>query len=179
MPLSTNTNSWGSSARRFRTGQCRLLDRSRLSRRRCLSASFVRVSRCGHKARVSCGAPTVRSQPTNPPENELLGRSSEALEQACAVLTLDPSNFGAYMNVGSSTGAKKDYPEAPSLGVLNWFQKLTEDFYQRVLGLSVRWRGSTASGEPAAHIRDDCCYWLVEVEDRNAEPELRRTCARP
>ena len=47
----------------------------------------------------------------------------------------------------------------------------TIDFYQRVLGLGVRWRGTTTSGDPAAHIGDDHCYLaLFEVVDRNAEP---------
>ena len=47
----------------------------------------------------------------------------------------------------------------------------TIDFYQRVLGLSVRWRGTSATGAPAAHIGDDHCYLaLFEVQDRNAIP---------
>ena len=45
------------------------------------------------------------------------------------------------------------------------------DFYRRVLGLGVRWRGTTATGEPAAHVGDDHFYLaLFEVEDRNPEP---------
>ena len=47
----------------------------------------------------------------------------------------------------------------------------TIDFYQRVLGLSVRWRGTSATGAPAAHIGDDHCYLaLFEVQDRNVIP---------
>ncbi len=47
----------------------------------------------------------------------------------------------------------------------------TIDFYQRVLGLRVRWRGTTTKGKPAAHVGDDHCYLaLFEVEDRNSEP---------
>jgi catechol 2,3-dioxygenase-like lactoylglutathione lyase family enzyme len=38
------------------------------------------------------------------------------------------------------------------------------DFYQRLLGLRVRWQGTTASGEPAAHVGDDRHYLaLFEV----------------
>ncbi len=47
----------------------------------------------------------------------------------------------------------------------------TIDFYQRVLGLRVRWRGTTTNGDPAAHVGDDHCYLaLFEVKDRNPEP---------
>lgn len=40
-------------------------------------------------------------------------------------------------------------------------------FYQELLGLKVRWRGSNASGEPAAHIGDDRHYLaLFEIGER-------------
>jgi catechol 2,3-dioxygenase-like lactoylglutathione lyase family enzyme len=35
------------------------------------------------------------------------------------------------------------------------------DFYTRLLGLRVRWRGTTMSGTPAAHIGDERSYLAV------------------
>ena len=32
------------------------------------------------------------------------------------------------------------------------------EFYTRLLGLKVRWRGETSNGSPAAHVGDDRCY---------------------
>lgn len=32
------------------------------------------------------------------------------------------------------------------------------DFYRRLLGLEVRWRGATTNGRPAAHVGTDRCY---------------------
>ncbi len=32
------------------------------------------------------------------------------------------------------------------------------DFYSRLLGLTVRWKGETSSGSRAAHVGDDHCY---------------------
>ncbi len=40
-------------------------------------------------------------------------------------------------------------------------------FYQNLLGLQVRWRGTTASGLPAAHVGDDRHYLaLFEIGER-------------
>jgi glyoxylase I family protein len=49
-------------------------------------------------------------------------------------------------------------------------------FYEQLLGLQVRWRGATASGEPAAHIGDSRQYLaLFEVGgERAAEPAYDR-----
>lgn len=32
------------------------------------------------------------------------------------------------------------------------------DFYTHLLGFTVRWRGETSDGKPAAHVGDDRCY---------------------
>jgi len=40
-------------------------------------------------------------------------------------------------------------------------------FYEKLLGLKVRWRGTTPRGEPAAHIGDDRHYLaLFEIGER-------------
>ena len=45
------------------------------------------------------------------------------------------------------------------------------DFYSRLLGWKVRWRGETSSGMPAAHIGDDRCYFaLFEAKDATPAP---------
>ena len=43
------------------------------------------------------------------------------------------------------------------------------DFYSRLLGWKVRWRGETSSGMPAAHIGDDRCYFAL-FEAKGATP---------
>ena len=43
------------------------------------------------------------------------------------------------------------------------------NFYTRLLDLSIRWKGQTSNGLPAAHIGDDHCY-LALFEARTPDP---------
>jgi len=48
----------------------------------------------------------------------------------------------------------------------------TIDFYGKLLGLKVRWRGTTSDGLPAAHVGDERHYLaLFEVGDAARKPD--------
>lgn len=50
------------------------------------------------------------------------------------------------------------------------------DFYRKTLDLTIRWRGQTAEGRPAAHIGDDRCYLaLFEGTCEDAAPAIDYT----
>ena len=55
------------------------------------------------------------------------------------------------------------------------------NFYTRLLGLKVRWRGETSNGSPAAHVGDDRCYLALfqatvpgKAADDYSSPGLNR-----
>ncbi|HHI78731.1 MAG TPA: VOC family protein [Planctomycetes bacterium] len=43
------------------------------------------------------------------------------------------------------------------------------DFYAKLLGLRLRWRGQTSEGKPAAHIGDERCYLALFQGDPSGQ----------